>query len=301
MKTADVHLRDPFVVTLPEEGRYLLFGTTDPDCWRGPGIGFDVYSGDDLEEWEGPRPAFRPEPGFWASHNFWAPEAHFFEGRWYLLASFKAEGRCRATQALVADDPMGPYRVHSPEPLTPPGWECLDGTLHVDEGGSPWLVFCHEWVQTRDGEVCAMPLERDLSRASGEPILLFRGSEAPWTRPHRRKDGSLDPLMRVTDGPFLHRTASGELLLLWSSFSDSGYAMGAARSGSGTIRGPWIQEERPLADLDSGHGMLFRTLSGGLAATWHSPNASPEERPAFFAAEEQGGRVVLGGRLGGGA
>jgi len=289
-------MRDPFVLAQPEKGRYLLFGTTDPDCWKGPGVGFDVYVGSSLEDWDGPYPAFRPEPGFWGANNFWAPEIHGYHGRWYMLASFKAEGRSRATQALVADDPMGPYRVHSPEPLTPPSWECLDGTLHVDASGEPWLVFCHEWVQTRDGEIRAMRLRRDLKEPDGPPILLFKGSEAPWTRPHRRKDGSLDPQMRVTDGPFLHRSSAGDLLLLWSSFSDSGYAMGIARSASGTVLGPWIQEERPIADTDSGHGMVFRSLDGGLVATWHSPNATPLERPAFFSAEERDGSIVLGGR-----
>jgi arabinan endo-1,5-alpha-L-arabinosidase len=297
MKTSEIRMRDPYVASLPEEGRYLLFGTTDQDCWTGRGVGFDVYTSADLAEWEGPFPAFRPEPGFWGTTNFWAPEAHRYEGRWYLFASFKSEGRVRATQVLVADDPRGPYRPHSPEPLTPPGWECLDGTLHLDDTGEPWLVFCHEWIQTRDGEIRAQRLERDLSAAAGPPILLFRGSEAPWTRPHRRTDGSLDPGMRVTDGPFLHRTAAGELLMLWSSFSESGYAMGIARSASGKVIGPWEQEPKPVADSDSGHGMIFRSLDGRLVATWHSPNRSPFERPAFFGAEERAGTIVLGGRL----
>ncbi len=293
MKTSEVRMRDPFVVAQPGKGRYLLYGTTDPDCWNGPGIGFDVYVGSDLENWEGPLAAFRPDPGFWANRNFWAPEVHEYRGRFILLASFKAEGRARATQALAADEPTGPFRVHSPEPLTPPEWECLDGTLHIDGEGSPWLVFCHEWVQVRDGEVCARRLSPDLREPAGEPILLFKGSDAVWTRPHPRKDGSVDPLMRVTDGPFLRRGGSGELYLLWSSFSASGYAMGIARSESGMVLGPWRQEERPLVDRDSGHGMLFRSLDGRLLAAWHSPNASPLERPVFAEVLEADGALSL--------
>jgi arabinan endo-1,5-alpha-L-arabinosidase len=290
-------MRDPFVLALPEEGRYILFGTTDPDCWNGPGVGFDAYVGKDLQEWEGPYPAFRPQSGFWAAKNFWAPEAHRHDGRYYLFASFKAEGRPRATQVLVAEAPLGPYRVHSPRPLTPEGWECLDGSFHVDAEGTPWMVFCHEWVQVRDGELCAIRLSPDLRESVGPPQLLFKGSDAPWTRPHPRRDGSIDPGMRVTDGPFLHRTGSGELLLLWSSFSDKGYAMGAALSASGSILGPWLQETEPLVDRDSGHGMIFRSLGGGLVATWHSPNASPMERPVFAEAEESRGRIRIGRRL----
>ncbi len=295
--TSEIQIRDPFVVAQREHRRYLLFGTTDSDCWKGPALGFDVYIGHDLRRWDGPFPAFRPEVGFWATMNFWAPEVHAFKDRWYMLASFKAEGLARGTQALVADEPLGPFRVHSPEPLTPSSWECLDGTLYVDECGKPWLVFCHEWVQVRDGEVCAMRLTDDLCAAAAEPLILFKGSDAPWTRPHRRKDGSLDPGMRVTDGPFVYRASSGELLILWSSFTDTGYAMGIARSASGSIIGPWSHDERPIADNDSGHGMLFRDLEGKLVATWHAPNRTPDERPVFFSVEDRHGILKIGERI----
>lgn len=297
-RNSEIQLRDPFVFVQAEASRYILYGTTDPDCWRGPGIGFDAYVGTDLEHWEGPFQAFRPEAGFWGTNNFWAPELHRHGGRWYIFASFKSDDHVRATQVLSADTPLGPFKLHSPEPLTPPDWECLDGSLHVDAEGQPWIVFCHEWVQVVDGEVCARRLSADLSRPEGDPILLFKGSDAPWTRPHKRRDGSIDPAMRVTDGPFLHRTASGELLMLWSSFSEAGYAMGVARSESGAILGPWRQDEKPLADRDSGHGMAFRALDGRLIVSWHSPNVSPQERPAFFEVEESGGSLRLGGPAG---
>ncbi len=289
MKTnADIQIRDPFILPHPASGHYYLFGTTDTDCWDGPGTGFDVYAGRDLERWEGPFPAFRPEAGFWATRNFWAPEAHEYMGRYYLFASFKSETARRGTQILVSDRPGGPYAPHSVGPVTPAQWECLDGTLHVDANGDPWIVFCHEWVQITDGEIRARRLSADLREPAGEPVLLFRASEAPWTRPLRSKRRSIDPRARVTDGPFLWRTRAGTLLMLWSSFSESGYAMGIARSESGTIEGPWIQEEKPIADTDSGHGMLFRSLDGKIFMTVHAPNSTPLERPVFIEVEETG-------------
>jgi hypothetical protein len=295
VRNEDIQIRDPFVLPVPEEGMYYLFGTTDPDCWRAPGIGFDVYKGSDLARWEGPFPAFRPEPGFWGKRNFWAPEVHRYRGGYYMLASFYADGRRRATQALFAERPEGPYRMHSPEPLTPPEWECLDGTLFVDAYGDPWLVFCHEWVQARDGEVCARRLSHDLREPIGEAELLFRASEAPWTKPHRRRDGSIDPLSRVSDGPFMHRCESGTLLMLWSSFSGNGYALGVARSASGGIEGPWIQEREPLMNRDSGHGMAFRSFDGRLMLSLHAPNDTPNERPVFIELIERGGSLTIVG------
>ena len=63
LKTGDIQNRDPFV--LKENRNYYLFGSTDRDIWKGPGTGFDAYVGHDLEYWEGPYPAFRPDAGFW--------------------------------------------------------------------------------------------------------------------------------------------------------------------------------------------------------------------------------------------
>lgn len=284
---ADIHIRDPFVVPAPDEGRYYLFGTPGADCWSGTPVGFDVWHGRDLEHWEGPFPAFRPEPGFWADRNFWAPEVHHYAGRWYLFASFKSAEARRGTQILAADSVRGPYRVHSDGPVTPGAWECLDGTLHIDRQGRPWIVFCHEWVQVHDGEICAMRLAPDLSRAISPPQLLFRASAAPWVR---AVQGQID---FVTDGPFLYRARNGDLLMLWSSFSESGYTLGIARSASGDIAGPWTHDAEPLYRDDGGHGMLFTTFEGQLMLAVHKPNLSPEERPIFAPVRESDGRLSL--------
>lgn len=283
--TADIHIRDPFVVPVQEEGLYYLFGTTDANCWGGPGTGFNCFTSRDLEQWEGPLPAFRPPEGFWATTNFWAPEVHRHAGRYFMFASFKADGVCRGTQVLVADAPGGPYIPHSKRPITPPEWECLDGTLFVGDDGAPWMVFCHEWVQVQDGEICAVRLTPELDRAAGEPVLLFRGSDAPWA------PKSPDKKDYVTDGPFMRRAGNGELLMLWSSFGEGGYTLGVARSENGAVTGPWRQDVEPLFRRDGGHAMLFRTFEGQLMLSLHTPNRTPDERPVFIPVEEQDGRL----------
>jgi len=185
MKTSDIQIRDPFILPLPDERRYLLFGSTDKNIWSGPGTGFDCYESHDRENWEGPIPAFRPPADFWANSQFWAPECHPWQGRHFLFASFAKDGQQRGTQILAADNPEGPYRLHSDRPVTPRDWECLDGTLFVDDAGKPWMVFGHKWVQVEDGEMCAIPLTDDLRAAVGEPTLRFRASEAAWSKPFK--------------------------------------------------------------------------------------------------------------------
>ena len=288
---ADLQIRDPFVLPLPAQRRYALFGTTDREPWATPAVGFDVYLsvGDSLDEWEEPRPVFRPAPDFWATHHYWAPEVHEWQGRFFMFASFRARGKHRATQLLVSDTATGSYVPYSPVPATPPDWDCLDGTLFVDAQNAPWLVFCHEWQQIGDGGMYAVRLADDLSTAIGEPLLLFRASSAPWAIPsvHEAITGY------VTDGPFMHRTATGALLMLWSTFGAAGYGMTVATSASGEITGEWTQLPEPLIASDAGHGMLFRDFGGALRLALHQPNKTPRERPQFLHVVERGDRLEI--------
>ena len=290
--SSEIQIRDPFVAL--DQGRYWLFGSTDPNIWTGPGRGFDCYTSTDLSTWEGPVEAFGARADFWGTENFWAPEAHQHGEHWYLFATFKAPGRLRASHILRADTVQGPYEPWSAGPITPEGWQCLDATLFVADDGTPWTVFCREWQQVHDGGMWAMPLTPDLRRAAGRPVWLFDASEAPWTRPLRLPAPKARPFdCYVTDGPFLHRTASGALLLLWSSFTDAGYAMGVARSASGLVTGPWVHDPEPLIDGGCGHGMVFRGLDGELRATYHTPNSTPDERLVIRSLIEDGDRLRL--------
>ncbi|MFD0714281.1 glycoside hydrolase family 43 protein [Paenibacillus sp. GCM10027626] len=280
MRLADIHIRDPFVLVEEKCKTYYMYGTIGKTAWEGRPEGFHAFVSHDLEQWDGPFNVFQPAPDFWSDHHYWAPEVHEYKGRYYMFASFKADGVARATQILAADHPLGPFEPHGEEPITPTGWECLDGTLYVEsneQGDRPWIVFCREWLEVKDGQIWAMPLSADLREAAGDPLLLFSASEAAWVRPAREKDEF------VTDGPFLYRDEAGRLLMLWSSAGAQGYAMGRACSASGTIEGPWVQEEQPMFASDGGHGMIFRSLTGMNYVSLHAPNVHPNERPIFIA------------------
>lgn len=293
MKNKDIQIRDPFVFTNRREGKYYLFGSTDKNIW-GVGTGFDVYVGDDLENWEGPFPAFRPEPGFYAERNFWAPEVYEYKGRYYMFATFRrSDNDLIGTAVLASDSLTGPFRPHSDGPVTPKDWPSLDGTLYIDDEGKPWMVFCHEWTQVMDGRICAMRLTEDLKSAASEPVDILKASEAPWTDRLDHKSTEAGDVY-VTDGSFIHKGADGELLLLWASFVQNRYALGVAKSPSGRVTGPWIHEDKALYQNDGGHGMIFRTLDDGLMLTIHTPNKTPQERPVFIPVAEKDGwiRVV---------
>ena len=284
LKTDSINIRDPFV--LSENGRYYLFGTRAKTCW-GEADGFDGYVSVDLENWEGPTEIFHRPEGFWADKNYWAPECHHIGDAYYLFATFNSVAEeMKGTMILKASSPLGPYELWSEGKITPPEWNCLDGTFYRSPSGKPYMVFSHEWVDLGDGEICAVELSEDLKRPAGEPWTLFRASEGkPWVRSIRHRSRK-DPIF-VTDGPFLYRTSDGQLLLLWSSFDDKGYAQAIARSDNGDIDGSWRIDEAPLFAENGGHGMLFVTREGRLFLTLHQPNETPLEHPIFLDVTER--------------
>ena len=280
MKTADIQIRDPFIYV--KDGYYYLYGSTDADIWKTRGHGFEGYRSRDLIDWEDLGNVLDRPEGYWGEINFWAPELHEYKGCCYLFASFKGTGFERGTAVFKADKPEGPFRPWSRTALTPPEWSCLDGTLYVEDG-QPYLVFCHEWTQIGDGEICRLPLTQDLSAPAGEPVTLFKATDAKWPKLVHHSSGKDG---YVTDGPFMYTNVKGELLMLWSTLSQEGYALTTAKSASGKLEGPWLQRSTPFFNENGGHGMLFRNLDGELMLTLHSPNQTPFERAQFIKVDE---------------
>ena len=274
LKREEIRIRDPYIVTDKENGCYYMYGTTAlVDGSLRAKATFSVYKTYDLENFEEPKIVFDgAEIGFWGTRDFWAPEVHFYNGKYYLFGSCKTEGRCRATHIFVCDTPDGKFVPVSENPPTPADWECLDGTFFVEDG-IPYMVFCHEWVQVGDGEMCAIQLSEDLTEAVGEPFLLFKATDNPDVGPHRGVEGQY-----VTDGPFFYRE-NGKINMIWSSHGLGRYLVLEAESD--TLRGPWKQKGSKY-DMDGGHAMLFERLDGKRMISLHSPNKTGLERAAFF-------------------
>jgi hypothetical protein len=283
---ADLRIRDPFVVTDAESGYYYLVGT---------GPGFPMYRSTDLEHWYGPKRVFTPPAGFWGTHRSWAPEIHRWNGRWYLFGSFATADNPDLTVAdtvgtavLVADAIDGPYTPVGTQPLTPPDEFAIDATLFVDGDGDPWIVYVREWLDPRIdylGRMAAIRVTADLTGRVGDGVELFAADSPPWALGL--------PLGRVTDGPWVHRSADGSLLLLWSGTGTGGqYVTGIARSTTGLVSGPWEQDCLALFDQDGGHPMVFRTFAGDLRVIFHAPN-SGQERAVIAPLVEGDGTVHI--------
>lgn len=270
----DIRIRDPFILTDKKNKKYYMYGTTSLKEELSTGNSFSVYESADLVWFSEPKVIFQDE-AFWADRDFWAAEVHYYKGKYYLFGSFKAKNRCRATQILVSNLPAGKFVPLSDKPVTPIDWECLDGTLYV-ENDIPYVVFCREWVSVYDGEIYAQRLTDDLKETVGKPQLLFRASENPYLKPFMQKDGKN---CYVTDGPFLYHDGK-RLNMIWSSFRESKYLVLQAYSDS--LLSKWHHVDTPYFGQDGGHSMLFEDFDGTTYIALHQPNIPPFERAVFI-------------------
>lgn len=286
MHVNNMFARDPYVYADKKSSHYYMHLNDK--------LKIGLYKSPDLVNWVRVGTTFEAPADFWGTKDFWAPDTYCYKGKYYVFASFSnSETKMKGTSALVSVKLEGPYKPLVNQPITPADWHCLDGYLYIDDNGQPWSLFCRAFHSVPDGigRIYAQKLSSDLRAVSGDPVLLFKASEAPWagTIKYNGIRGY------VTDSPFIYRAKNGELLMLWSSFakSPSRYVIGVARSSNGELDGKWIQDNEPLNTEVSGggHAMIFIDLNGDLRIAYHAPNKNA--RPKFYWLDDNNGRLKI--------
>lgn len=291
-----IRLSDPCILADSATMTYYMTGT-----------GGKLWKSKDLKFWDGPFDVAQTDPASWMGPRpaIWAAELHKYKDKYYYFATFTNhavkidtfrgnEIERRACHVLVSNKAEGPYKPMKDPTYLPADKPTLDGTFWIDKDGKPYMVYCYEWLQNWDGTIEKIELKPDLSGTVGESQLLFRASESPWSR--EKIEGKIVP-NRVTDGPYLFRTQTGRLGMIWTSWIYNIYTQGAAYSESGTLDGPWIQEQEPITPPDFGHGMLFRTFDGKLLMSVHSHKdigGHYHRVPHLFEVDDSGDRIIIG-------
>lgn len=306
-KREEIRMRDPFIFTDRERGVYFLYGTSGDTCDGAANIDpyFEVYVGENLDEFTGPYVCFEPPAGFWGVKHYWAPEVHEYKGKYYMFASFKGGIKeDRGTAILKADYPEGPYVPWSEGHVTLKGHECLDGTLYVDEAGQPWIVFCHEWTEMYYGKIKAMKLSEDLKYLlDEEPVVIVdhERDKLPWI--HKMSDPRVGKEGYLTDAPFMWKLPSGVLLMTWSCYTDGtngnekNYVIAGCVSRNGSMEGPWEHLPELLLNQDAGHAALFRDLGGNLKIVMHGKDAQHgSEYPVICDVQEEKDKISIAWR-----
>lgn len=291
-----IRLSDPCILADKNTSMYYMTGT-----------GGKLWKSRDLKSWSGPYTVAKTDPESWMGKNpmIWAAELHAYKGKYYYFATFTnrdvkidtVKGNAierRASHVLVSDRPDGPYVPMKDPVYLPANKPTLDGTFWLDADNKPYMVYCYEWLQNWDGTIESIELKSDLSGSVGDGKLLFRASESPWSR---EKEDGVDKPNKVTDGPWLFRTGTGRLGMIWTSWIYNVYTQGVAYSQSGTLAGPWVQEKNPITPPNFGHGMLFQTLEGKWLMSVHSHkeiNGHYHRVPHLFEVDLSGDRLVVG-------
>lgn len=279
----DISLSDPFIMANARNNTYYMTGT-----------GGGLWTSKDLETWTGPSSVIETTSDSWmgASPSIWAPEIYYFDDNYYFVPTLTNQSvtidssghKRRAVHILSCNLPGGKYKlIEGGDATYVPAEKCtLDGSIFTDTDGTRYLIYCHEWIQNKNGTIEYIKLKDDLSGTVGSGVVMTRANNAPWnTSP-------------VTDGPFLFRTQSGRLGMIWTSWKGDRYVQGVAYSSNDKLNGTWTHDPLPITPDNYGHGMLFRTFGGQLLMSIHSNrnidlNAQHFERhPTLFLMDDSG-------------
>lgn len=292
-----IYLSDPFIMADKKTNMYYMTGT-----------GGLLWKSNDLKLWEGPFRVAETDSTSWMGPHpmIWAAEIHPYKGKYYYFATFTnravnidtVKGNVinrRACHVLVSNQPDGPFVPMKDSVYLPANKPTLDATLWIDKDGKPYMIYCHEWLQNWNGTIEKIELKPDFSGTIGKGKVLFRASDSPWSR--EKDENGNDRPNKVTDGPYLFRTSSGRLGMIWTSWVYDAYTQGVAYSQNGTLDGPWIQEKNPITPPNYGHGVLFQTLNGKWLMAIHSHkniNGRYVRIPHLFEVDLKGDKLKVG-------
>jgi GH43 family beta-xylosidase len=217
-------------------------------------------------------------PGRHGDHRrqLWAPELHHIEGRWYLYYA-AGDGRpgSHRAYALVADDPLGPYRE-----LGPVG----------DRNHDVWAIDLT--VLTRDGRLYALWSGWEGPDDRFPQSLYLAPMADPWTISGERRRISRPEhdwetsVAAVNEGPqVIQHPASGRLFVLYAADASwtQAYKTGLLEWTGGDLAdaGSWRKQPDPFF---SGGGHAWSTRrpvpTSSTTASWAATPDGRTERSA---------------------
>ncbi|QCX37424.1 glycoside hydrolase [Aureibaculum algae] len=290
----EVQFGDPYVLD-NGNGIYYMYGTGG-----GAKDGFSVYSSNNLIDWKYESQVYHGNTeNSWNVGHFWAPEVYKINNKFYLF--FSADWRNNPTKELenfrigvaISDNPTGPFRDLTGEPLFDPGYPIIDANVFKDEDGQNYLFYsrvCYkhtvtseiaDWAKKEglydtieESWVYGVKLKSDFKGIIGDPVVLLRPSEkinsknAEW---ESKSVTSNEINRRWTEGSFTFKY-KGIYYIMYSSnyYLGPNYAVGYA-TGSSPL-GPFRKaDNNPVLEKNTssggevtgtGHNMVF-SLNGG--------------------------------------
>ena len=138
----DMSARDPSTV-VKSGGTYWVYGT---------GRGIPQFSSTDRRHWTFRGPVFSNAPAWVADavpanmhNNAWAPDIHFFQGRWHLYYAYSSFGSKVSGIGVATNDSLDPKSWTDQGLVVRTGkdtnYNAIDPCIFLDGAGKPWLSF----------------------------------------------------------------------------------------------------------------------------------------------------------------
>ena len=138
----DMSARDPSTV-VKSGGTYWVYGT---------GRGIPQFSSTDRRHWTFQGPVFSNAPPWVADavpanmhNNAWAPDIHFFQGRWHLYYAYSSFGSKVSGIGVATNDSLDPKSWTDQGLVVRTGkdtnYNAIDPCIFLDGAGKPWLSF----------------------------------------------------------------------------------------------------------------------------------------------------------------
>ena len=211
---------DPMILTA--NGKYYLYSTG--------GSAFYVKISSNLRSWvKQSTPILKLSDTAWAKQNGWAPEAYFYNGRYYLVFSAMNANGIHCIDIAVSDSPNGQFRPLADTPFYAPGYSVIDASLFFDDDGRIYLYYSKDCsTNTVDGrrtsQTWGIEVKSDFSGTIGKAVLISTPDQS-WEMI------SGDPLWN--EGPVVFKE-NGTYYLLYSAnyYRSQNYSVGYATAKS---------------------------------------------------------------------
>lgn len=216
------------------------------------------------------------------SRELWAPEIHFFNGRFYVLfAASNGRNENHRTYVLISenDDPFSEYELHGP---------VYTGDSEDGESNNRWAIdatyFVHQdkfyliwsgWEDDQDIQYLYIaPLQDNLTQTAGPRVKICDNADYLWERVEERPE-----TRGLAEGPEILRAPNGRVFLSYSCGASwlPTYKVALLELVGSDPLDPnsWKKFDKPWFQSDEfqfgvGHGSFIRDTTGQMRYYYHA-------------------------------
>lgn len=263
-----INLADPTIFYDAETDTYYLYGTSGSDLVN---AGFEVYTSDDLENWERQDALALQKNDVYGTEGFWAPQVFKQDDEYYM--AYTANEHIAIAKSK---SPLGPFIQEKPAPLHDKDYNMIDPYVFISDEGKNYLYY----VRLEGGNwLFSAEMKDDFSDiVSGTSEFAINAIEnaQSW------ENASDIP---ITEGPTIIK--HDDLYYFFYSanhFKDPHYSVGYATSKSPVgkwkkYKGNPILSQELVDAKGTGHGDFFQDKTGEYYYVFHTHNSNEEVRP----------------------